>query len=81
MQTNTFQGILITDGKQSYTVFIYQCGSMEWYRSPTIGFQADSTLYKNHDLSGKSTSEDIACLNAPRSNWSNVVYKLDSGKL
>jgi len=79
-QTNTFQAVLITDGSTSYTVFTYQCGSMQWGTSSVgIGFRADSSYYRNHPLSRMANSNDIACLNSPANVWSNVVYKLTSG--
>lgn len=47
---------------------------MEWSGSPTVGFGGGSTFYENHDPS----SSDVACLNLPESNWTNVVYLLSS---
>ena len=76
LQTNTFQGILITDGSHSYTVFTYRCGSMEWSGSATIGFNADNDLFQNHPLSRTRSSNSIACQNYPDSVWNNLVYQL-----
>ena len=77
MQTNTFQGILVTDGLQSYAIFTYQCGSMQWSGDPaTIGFIADGGFFQNHPLSGTLNSRDIACQNFPGTVWNNVVYRL-----
>ena len=65
---------MITDGTYSYTVFTYKCGLMEWDNGATIGFDAASDTYANHDPS----SSDVACLNMQYSNWSNVVYLLSN---
>ena len=73
-QENSFQVILITDGTYSYTIFTYNCDLMEWDNGATIGFSAGSNFYANHDPS----SSDVACLNRPDSDWSNVVYRLSS---
>ena len=74
-QTNTFQGIVITNGYQSYTVFTYRCGSMQWSGNAVIGFKASSTLSEVHQLSG-SSANSIACQNSPRNIWNNVIYQL-----
>ena len=66
--------ILITDGTYSYAVFTYNCNLMEWSGSATIGFTAGSSYYDNHDPS----TSDVACLNSPDSNWTNIVYLLSS---
>ena len=75
VQTNTFQGIVITNGYQSFTVFTYHCGMMQWSGNAAIGFKANSGLFKIHELSG-SNAKSIACQNLPTSAWSNVVYQL-----
>ena len=63
---------MITDGNYSYTVFTYMCGLMEWDRGATIGFNAASGRYANNDPS----SSDVACVNSPESELSNVIYRL-----
>ena len=71
--TVTFQAVLITDGSDSYAVFIYDCGGMGW-GGATIGWQDSATLYREHYLSG-SSSADVGCLYS-NSN-SAIVYKLN----
>ena len=73
-QENTFQAILITDGNYTYTIFIYQCGLMEWDNGATIGFTAGGDPYTNNN---PSTSA-VACLNSPNSNYSNLVFLLSN---
>ena len=72
--TSTFQCVLITDGSASYAVFIYDCGGMEW-GGAEIGWQATSSLYQKHNLSGYY-STDVGC--AYSSSYSAIVYRLDS---
>ena len=73
LQNTTFQGILITDGSVSYAVFIYECGGMGW-GGATIGWQANSSDYQSHPLSGKSDNNKIGCLYSDA--YSAVVYHL-----
>ena len=75
IQTNTYQGILITNGQQSYALFTYQCGQLGWSGGATIGFSAAGNFYQNHCLSGIN-ARNIACLNSPGSTWTNVIYQL-----
>ena len=74
MQENTFQAVLITDGVNSFSVFTYYCGLIEWDNggSTTIGFSAAGQVYANEDPSGI----DLACINGNISLWSNVIYNL-----
>ena len=78
LQSNTYQGIVITDGKSSYTVFVYRCDLLQWSRGATIGYNAAGDFFENHDFSGNS-AENIDCINLPVSNYSNVVYQLSAG--
>ena len=75
LQTNTFQGIVITNGYQSYTVFTYRCGLMGWAANAVIGFKAANNFYQNHNLSGNS-GRLIACQNSAVTSWYNVLYPL-----
>ena len=79
MQENSYQAVLLTDGTQSYTVFTYKCGELNWVRdAAAIGFSAGPSLYANHPLSRRSNvTASIACLNSPESPWSNVIYKVN----
>ena len=74
LQENTFQAVLITDGVDSFTVFTYNCGLIEWDNggSNIVGFNAAGQAYDNEEPSGI----DLACINGNASNWSNVVYTL-----
>ena len=74
LQENTFQAIVASDGISTYTIFTYKCGLMEWDNIATIGFSAAGNPFINHDPS----SSDVACVNSPDSNWSNVVNLLSN---
>ena len=73
--TNSFQGILITDGDSSYAVFIYECGGVEW-GGGVIGWQANSSHFEEHFLSDKPDSDVIGCWYSD--TYSAIVYRLDS---
>ena len=76
LPNNTFQVILITDGRKSYAIYTYTCGEMEWGNSAIIGFNAAGTYYQNHEASGSITvATMIACL-ANQQEINNVVYDL-----
>ena len=61
----------------SYAVFTYQCGSLNWINhGASIGYSFNENFFENHYLSGNITVNDIACLNEPLTEWSNVVYNL-----
>ena len=70
---NTFQAVLITNDVNSYAVFIYKCGGMNW-GGGEIGWRASSSEYEFHSLSGRSDSNDIGCLYSD--TFSAVVYRL-----
>ena len=56
----------------SYAIFIYECGLMEWDNFATIGYNAGPDHFDNHDPSNL----DVACVNYPPNNFSNVFYQL-----
>ena len=78
MQENNFQVVVATNGVQSYTVFTYQCGKLNWVQGSTasIGFSASSMLFANHPLSRQPNVNDIACLDQRCPPWTNVVYQI-----
>ena len=47
---------------------------MEWSSGVHIGFSAAGNPYASHDPS----SDAVACVNTPESDWSNVVYLLSN---
>lgn len=75
--------MIVTSGNQSYAVFTYFCGSLSSHSNGTIGFNSDGSFFKNHPFSATSRTNEVACLNYPRTTWSNLIYSLTpvSGKI
>ena len=65
----------MTNGFQSYALFTYECGKLQWSGNADIGFKANSRLFDIRTMSG-STANSIACVNSPDSIWSNLIYQL-----
>ena len=70
--------MIATDGLDSYAIFTYKCGELNWLRSnyATIGFSITQDFYANHYLSITANVNNISCLNSPNSEWSSVVYHI-----
>ena len=47
---------------------------MEWDNGAAIGYTSNGDPFDNYDPS----SRDIACVNTPDSDWSNVIYRLSA---
>ena len=80
-QENTWQAILINNGTDSYAIFTYQCGDINWSRRTIIGYNAAGVVYLNHPLSGVRSAGDIDCMNLPESDWTNILYNLTGSNL
>lgn len=84
LRQNTFQGVIITDEEnQTFAIFTYECGLLEWSDSPAslnqhavIGYTAPGGFYSSHPLSGTADVTSVSCAACPRSIWSNLVYDL-----
>lgn len=66
LQTNTFQGVIITDSVQSYYVFSYICGKLEWSglgsETAIVGFNSNAEYFDNHPANGLGNiSRIVAC--------------------
>ena len=59
--TSHFQAVLITDGADSYALFIYECRGMNWDGSDIGWAESYYEHYDEHYLSRESSS-DIGCL-------------------
>ena len=81
IQENTYQAIVITDGKDSYTVFTYMCDLMQWsglWRYPTIGYNAAGALFANHPLTGRKEANEIDCPANSNSEYTSVTYMISA---
>ena len=77
-QSNTFQGIVITNGSKTYAVYTYHCDDVQWSDGSVIGFNAGGRYYANHPLSDSIAASDIDCVHhSLGSEWNNVVYDLN----
>ena len=77
LQSNTYQGVIVTDDISSYAVFTYRCEYLDMLTPHgSVGFYISSTLFEEHHLSGEDTLHTIACENEPQSPWNNLVYRL-----
>ena len=81
LQTNTFQAVMVTDGgTNSFAIFIYRCGDLQWSGGATIGYGASSEMFSNHRFSGTFFTTSIACLNTPDNQFVTLLYEITEGK-
>ena len=76
-QSNTYQGLIVTDGISSYAVFTYHCGLLDnMTPGGVVGYYISRSLFEEHPLSMEENLHTIACENDPPSPWNNLVYQL-----
>ena len=69
----------MTNGTQSYAVFTYECGDLDFPNLAVIGYYAPLGPHKTHPLSDTDvTADTIACVHL-KSVWNNIVYDLTPG--
>lgn len=78
---NTWQAILISNGTDSYAIFTYRCGDINWSRNSVIGYNGAGVVYENHPYSSGFAARNIDCINAQEGNWTNVLYNLTGASL
>ena len=72
---------MVTDGNNSFAIFIYQCGDLQWTKdTTTIGFGAGSKFVSNHWLSRALNPTSIACLNSPDNQFFALLYVLTDSR-
>ena len=56
LQTNTFQGIIVTDNVFSYAFFSYTCGDVQWsgqgFETSVAGYNSFRNYFSNHPANG-----------------------------
>ena len=67
---------MATDGNQSYAVFTYQCGELNWVNNASIGFSAGPNFFANHPFSQRPNVNGIACVSQTCPPLTNVVYRI-----
>ena len=68
--------MLVTSGTQSYSIFTYECGDLDFSDLAVIGYHTPLGQSETHPLSDTAVSPDtIACVHL-KSIWNNVVYDL-----
>ena len=67
LQTNNYQGIIVTNGLSTYSIFTYACGELEWSslgisNPAVVGYNLGNGHFYNHPLSGfSSIGETLSC--------------------
>ena len=55
-QTNTFQGVLVTNNTASFYAFSYACGDIEWsgqgFETAIVGYNSHADYFSNHPANG-----------------------------
>ena len=67
---------MVTDGANSFAIFIYRCGDLQWNGGATIGYGASSEMFSNHRLSRSPIITSIGCLNTPDNQFFTVLYEI-----
>ena len=70
LQTNTFQGVIISDGVKTYYVFSYACGEIQWSglgdETAIIGYNSNAQYYSNHPANGLiDIGQIVSCSRQP----------------
>ena len=86
LQTNTYQALVISNGLETFTVFIYNCDLLNWIGRQgsyaSIGFSVhgqteDFPNFENSIFSQKATVKNTACRNMPFNIlYSTIVYRV-----
>lgn len=72
-QHNNFTAIFMTDFRQSYAVFSYNCSDINWGDHAIIGYKASDEDFEEHPLSGHNATL-VDCL---QGNSTDVFYNLN----
>ena len=66
-------------------IFTYLCGSLNWIKSgagagAVVGYSLNGSFFQEHPSSRESHVNNLDCLNQPLSNWTNLVYIINSSE-
>ncbi len=64
MQTNNYQAILVTNNLDTFVIYIYMCGEMQWSslgrnKAAVVGYNSEGNFFQNHPASGYDIVADI----------------------
>lgn len=86
LQTNTYQAVIISNGEETFTVFIYNSNELNWTGREgayaAVGFSVDGNIddfqnFENHGLSRRREIRDISQTNVRFNRpWTNVIYRI-----
>ena len=76
LQTNTFQGILVTDFNTSYIIVTYRCGDMEFSNPGRIGFYIGNDITVLVGASKREKPHLYSCINEPDTAWVNQAAEI-----
>ena len=83
-QTNTYQGIILTDRANTYFLLTYTCGDIEWSsigdEAAVVGYNAQSDYFFNHPASGFSSIGDAVSCTSPRNKRQEKLSVFTIGK-
>ena len=65
----------MTDGTQTFAIFLYQCGLLQ-SSSAAIGYWAAGNFSQSHRLSLLPASSDISCASTSDSQWNSLLYPI-----
>ena len=78
----------MTDGFQSYAVFTYRCGDLQWDTNTEqdivgnfnvgVGFYGVNASQVHRIVGSTDVAQEVACANSPN-EWNNFVYPLTEG--
>ena len=71
LQTNTFQCVLATNGDESFVMFLYACGRMEWTTGDRSG--GVNGLGGNEALAGVNAGNGINQFTIPGSQTPDII--------
>ena len=66
MQTNTYQAIIVTNTTQSYYIFSFTCGNIQWsglgFETAIFGYNSHGDYFSNHPANGfADIGEIVSC--------------------
>lgn len=73
IQTNTYEGIFITNGFESHALFTYECGEVQWsglnFEFSTVGYNLEANYFDNNPANGfQAINEIVSCTVESRVN-------------